>query len=195
MFFFNKFYFILIFIILFNLFNLFNSIIFDSTLSSSFSIISNNFNILYLDKTKLKGFYCSDQIKFINITFFINFGCIFKKYHISFFTSDITGILGLGFPNKDEIIITNIFSINKINKNLKIFTIILNPLLETGLLQLGGYDMNNIYPNNGYGKVNFLKKFTLPILRDCSTHHPSINNCQFRNFRVGISKIKFGHIY
>lgn len=180
--------------------------IYNSKLSTTFHLLTNQFKLSYLDKTKLKGFICQDIIYFMNSSILTSFGCISSKYQTSFYSNEISGILGLGFPIEKELYSTNLFNIftfnqrnnsnNNINNyyNQKIFTLILNPFNLTGILQLGGYNLNNIYPMDGLGKLDINHQFTLPVLRDCqtSTNNAGINNCPFRNFRVGISKIRFG---
>lgn len=170
---------------------------YDISLSSTYNIILYQFKLIYLDKTKLKGYICSDKIYFMNMSIVSYFGCIsLYKYNKLYYFNDINGILGLGFPTYNELYSTNIFTKFTLNITNKIFTLILNPFILSGILQLGGYDLNNIYPYNGFGRININSKFTLSVLPDCPTLtlNTGINNCIYRNFRVGISKIRFGLI-
>jgi hypothetical protein len=77
----------------------------------------------------------------------------------------------------------------------KIFTLILFPNSSQGLIQLGGFDPSQAekwsHLESDDALPNLHQQITLPILTDCVSFVMT-KDCPFRNYRVGIHRIRFG---
>jgi hypothetical protein len=196
--------------------------LYNSLDSTTFQLQSSKFSLSYLDKTKLSGQICSDLISFGNYSLFGYFGCISPEHQSSYFSDEINGILGFGFPSVQHpkmnlftlitlssgtpstspspfsLLLPSIEPINSTSRSHKIFTLILFPNSSQGLMQIGGFDPSQVekwsHLESDDALPNLNQQITLPILTDCASFVVS-KDCPFRNYRVGIQRIRYGSCF
>lgn len=166
---------------------------FDSWKSSTFHIDKQRqFELSYLDGTKLSGFICEDVLRIGNIQTSQHFGCISPKSDEFMMPGEPSGILGLGFPYwpGSGIDPTNFLSTATIQNNLtlpRLFSLIFYDDSNVGELQLGGVDLSRV-------KVDRSKAVRSPVIPDCElcSECGSTPQCNFKHFRVLVDSIRLG---
>lgn len=167
-----------------------STIFFDSEKSTTFASSLDNFEISYLDGTSLIGKICSDRFRIGDIVLFASFGCVDPNRNLISTTSDLSGILGLGFPLAISGSLKNtniVFALSQnASKSSKVFTLIIDKKSGGGELQIGGVDISRV------SNANINREVTTDILMDCSEIE-NHNDCSYRHYRIKIRSLRLGN--